>query len=104
LWDEDGLIVGIFKIENLPQKATFKTAVGFLKEEDHTDAAEFSIFVNKDPSFFAAERCFYDGRTDDLVLDLGRYSGQDVEIVLQVHALSTLTRHLAVWVDPRIEW
>lgn len=104
LWDEDGSIIGIFKIETLPQKATFKTTIGFLKEADHTDGAEFKVFVNKDPSFFAAERCFYDGRMDDLVLDLGRFSGQDVEIVLQVHVLTALTRHLAVWVDPRIEW
>lgn len=103
-WEEDALIVGIFRIENLPRKATFKTTIGFLKQEDQTDGVEFRIFVNKDPSFFAAERCFHDGRMDNLILDLGRYSGQDVEIVLQVHALSTLTRHLAVWVDPRIEW
>jgi hypothetical protein len=103
-WDEFGSIIGIFKIENLPQKATFKTTIGFLKEVDQTDAAEFKVFVNKDPSFFAAERCFYDGRMDDLVLDLGRYPGQDVEIVLEVHVLTALTRHLAVWVDPRIEW
>lgn len=102
--EEDALIVGIFRIENLPRKAAFKTTVGFLKQEDQTDGAEFRVFVNKDPSFFTAERCFYDGRTDELILDLGRYSGQDVEIVLQVHVLATLTRHLAVWVDPRIEW
>jgi hypothetical protein len=102
--DEGGSIVGIFKIENLPQKAAFKTRIGFLQEPDQTDGAEFRVFVNQDPSFFAAERSFYDGRLDDLVLDLGRYSGQDVEIVLQVHVLATLTRHLAVWVDPRIEW
>jgi hypothetical protein len=103
-WDEQASIIGIFKIENLPQKATFKTTIGFLKEADNTDAAEFKVFVNKDPSFFAVQRCLYDGRLDDLILGLGRYAGQDVEIVLQVHALSTLARHLAVWVGPRIEW
>jgi len=102
-WDETGFIVGIFEIKNLPQNATFKTTIGFLKQPDQTDAAEFKVFVNKDPSFFAAKRCFYDGRTDDLALDLGRYSGQDVEIVLQVHVLTAFARHLAVWVYPRIE-
>ena len=100
----EGTIVGIFKIENLPRKATFRTKIGFLKEEDHTDGAEFKVFVSGDPSFFAAKRCVYDGRMDELVLDLGRFSEQDVEIILQVRALEPLTRHLAVWVDPRVEW
>ena len=102
--DEYGFVVGIFKIENLPEKATFKTAIGFLKEANHTEGAEFKVFVNNDPSFYAAERCYYDGRLDDLALDLGKCSGQDIEIVLQVHVLNTSTQDLAVWVDPRIEW
>jgi len=102
--DEYGLVVGIFKIENLPEKATFKTTIGFLKEANQTIGAEFKVFVNNDPSFYTAERCYYDGRLDDLALYLGRYSGQDVEIVLQVHVLNTSTQDLAVWVDPRIEW
>jgi len=102
--DENGLVVGIFKIENLPEKATFKTTIGFLKEANQTDGAEVKAFVNNDPSFYAAERCYYDGRLDDLALYLGRYSGQDVEIILQVRVLNTSTRDLVVWVDPRIEW
>jgi len=101
--DEIGLIVGIFKIENLPEKATFKTKVGFLKGADQTDGAEFRVFVKKDPSFYAAQRCYYDGRLDDLAIYMGRYAGQEVEIVLQVRVLFTPTQDLAVWVDPRIE-
>lgn len=102
--DDIGLIVGIFKIENLPEKATFKTSIGFLKAANQTDGAEFKVFVNEDPSFYTNERCYFDGRLDDLALDLGRYSGQDVDIVLQVRALNTSAPNLAVWVDPRIEW
>jgi len=101
--DEIGLIVGIFKIENLPEKATFKTKVGFLKGADQSDGAEFRVFVKKDPSFYAARRCYYDGQLDDLALHLGKYAGQDVEIVLQVRVLFTAAQDLAVWVDPRIE-
>ena len=101
--NEFGLIVGIFKIENLPEKATFKVKVGFLKRANQTDGAEFRVFVKKDPSLYVAERCYYDGCLDDLALYLGRYAGQEVEIVLQVHVLYTSTQDLAVWVDPRIE-
>ncbi|MGB7294887.1 MAG: hypothetical protein WBC70_04795 [Candidatus Aminicenantales bacterium] len=101
--DEFGLIAGVFKIKDLPEHATFRSRVGFLKEADQTDGAEFKAFVNEDPSFYIAKRCFYDGRLDALVLDLGRYSGRDVEIVLQVRALNTSAQDLAVWVDPRIE-
>src|SRR4030042_5613325 len=42
--DDIGLIVGIFKIENLPEEATFKTTVGFLKEANQIDGAEFRVF------------------------------------------------------------
>ena len=104
LRDEFGLILGIFRVENLPEKAIFRTKIGFLKEADQTDGAEFKVFVKKDPSFYAARRCYYDGRLDDLSLDLGRYASQTVEVVLQVHVLYTSTQDLAVWVDPRIEW
>lgn len=104
LRDEFGLILGIFRIESLPEKAAFRTRVGFLKEASETDGAEFKVFVKKDPSFYAAKRCYYDGRLDDLSLYLGRYAGQKVDVVLQVHVLYTSTQDLAVWVDPRIEW
>jgi hypothetical protein len=104
LMEADASIIGIFKLENLPRNAVFRTNVGFLKEEDRTDSADFKVFVSRDPSLVEVRRGFYDGRLDDLALDLSRYYGQDVEIVLEVRALETLTRHLAVWVDPRIEW
>lgn len=102
--DEHGLIVGIFKIENLPEKATFKTDIGFLKEADQTEGAEFKVFVNKDPSFYTEKRCYFDGRLDNLSLDLGRYAGQDIELVLQVRVLYMGEQAWAVWVNPRIEW
>ncbi len=104
LMEANAAIIGIFKLGNLPRNAVFRTKVGFLKEEDRTDSADFKVFVSGDPSGVAAQRSFYDGRLDDLALDLGRFSGQDVEIVLEVRALETLTRHLAAWVDPHIEW
>ena len=81
-----------------------RAKVGFLLQTDRTDSAEFKVFVKGDPSDFASKLCFYDGRLDELVLDLERYAGKDVELVLQVRVLDTVTRHLAVWVDPRIEW
>lgn len=101
--DEFGLIVGIFKIEMLPEKAVFKAKIGFLKRANQTDGVEFRVFVKKDPSYYAAKRCYCDGHLDDFALDLGRYAGQKVEIVLQVHVLYASTQDLAVWVDPRIE-
>lgn len=104
-----GMIVGIFKIENLAENAIFKAKVGFLEESDQSDGVEFRVFVNREPSFYAATRCFYDGLLDDLVFNLDRYAGKNVEIVLQVwtlqvNALRTSIQDWAVWVDPRIEW
>jgi len=102
--DVYGLIVGIFKIENLPEKATFKAKIGFLKEANHTDGAVFRVFVNRDPSSYSDKECYYDRHLDDLFFSLDNYAGQDVEIVLLVHVLNSSTQVLAVWVDPRIEW
>jgi hypothetical protein len=104
LRDEFGFIVGIFKIDNLPEGATFKANVGFLKEANQTDGAEFKVFVNDDPSFYSTKQAYYDGHLDDLALDLARYSGQSIELVLQVHVLYKSAQVLAVWADPRIEW
>jgi hypothetical protein len=102
--NEYGSIVGIFKIENLANNAIFKAKVGFLEEAIQSDGVEFRVFVKSEPFFYSARRCYYDGCLDDLIFDLDRYAGQNVEIVLVVKALKTSTQDWAVWVDPRIEW
>lgn len=102
--NEYGLIVGIFRIENLAENAIFKAKVGFLEESIHSDGVEFRVFLHSEPSFYAAKKCFYDGRLDDLSLNLTKYAGKNVEIALQVNVLGTSTQDWAVWVDPRIEW
>jgi hypothetical protein len=102
--DQFGMIAGIFKLKNLPDNATFRAKIGFLSEPERTDSAEFRVFVNADPSFYAAKQCSYDTNLDDLGLDLGRYAGQDVELVLEVHVLFGSGPALAAWVNPRIEW
>jgi len=99
-----GLIVGIFKIRDLPDQATFRTKVGFLKGANNSDGVQFKVFVRRDPSFYAANSSYYDGKLDDLAIDLSRYAGQDIELVLQAHVLNNSAQDWAVWVDPRIEW
>ena len=104
-----GMIVGIFKIEDLAENAIFKAKIGFLEESVQSEIVEFRVFVNKDPTYYAAKQCFYDGHLDDLSLNLGKYAGQNVELVLQVktlhvNVLRTSNQDGSVWVDPRIEW
>jgi hypothetical protein len=101
--DESRLIVGVFRIRDIPKNATFRARIGFLKEAEQADGAEFRVFLNENPSRYAAKRCYHDGRLDDLVLDLGSFSGRDVEIVLQVRALNPAAQNLTAWIDPRIE-
>jgi len=102
--DEHGLIVGIFKIAQLPVKAVFKAQVGFLKGASQSDGAKFRVYAKKDPSFDATTWCAYDGKLDLIGLSLDRYARQEVELVLEVHVLKTSTQDWAVWVSPRIEW
>jgi hypothetical protein len=104
-----GMIVGIFKIENLAENAIFKAKIGFLEESFQSEVVEFRVFVNKDPTYYAAKQCFYDGHLDDLSLNLDKYAGQNVELVLQVktlhvNVLRASNQDGSVWVDPRIEW
>ena len=103
LSSEFGRIIGSFKIDNLPEGAIFKTKVGFLEGAYQSDGVEFRVLVNKDPSYYAANVCYYDGDLDELSLNLAKYEGQNVEIVIQVNALNTSTHDWAVWVNPRIE-
>lgn len=98
-----GLIYGLFKIKNLPPKATFRTRVGFLKGAENSDGVEFKVYARKDPRFYAAKRSYHDGSLDDLAIYLDRYKGEDIELVLQVHVVSSSAQDWAVWVDPRIE-
>jgi hypothetical protein len=102
--DEHGLIVGIFKIAKLPARAVFKAEVGFLKGASQSDGVKFRVYARKDPSFDAATWCAYDGKLDLIGLSLDRYSGQEVELVLEVHVLKTSAQDWAVWVSPRVEW
>ena len=108
-WRKDGMILGVFKIENLAENAIFKAKVGFLEESVQGDVKEFRVFVNEDPTYYAAIQCFHDGHLDDLFLNLDKYAGQNVELVLQVLVLQVIARGASlhdgsVWVDPRIEW
>lgn len=98
-----GKIIGIFKIEDLPKHAIFRAKVGFLKGAYQSDGVEFRVFVNRDPSYFAANVCYYDGHLDDLEINLEKYAGQNISIVLQVNAINTSTQDWSVWVNPRIE-
>lgn len=102
--NEFGQIVGIFAIENLADNTIFKAKVGFLEGSIQSDGVEFRVYVNREPSFYVARRCYYDGHLDDFIFDLHRYAGQNIEIVLQVSVLRTSTQDWAVWVDPRLEW
>jgi hypothetical protein len=101
--NESGLIAGIFKVRDLPERAVFRARAGFLMGAGQKDGAEFKVFLSEAPSFYAAKRCYPDGHLDALVLDLGCYAGRDVEIVLQVRAQNPSAPNLAVWVDPKIE-
>ncbi len=106
---QPGIIVGIFRIENLAENAIFKAKIGFLEESVQSEVVEFRVFVDKDPSYYAAKQCFYDGQLDDLSLNLDKYAGQNFELVLQVKTLHVNVLRPSnqggfVWVDPRIEW
>ncbi len=101
--NEHGLIVGIFKISNLPANAVFEAEVGFLKGATQTDGVRFKVYAKKDPSYSATTWCYCDGRLDPIGISLDEYAGKDIELVVEVHVFHTYAQDWAVWINPRIE-
>ena len=99
-----GMIIGIFQVGKLPENATFKAKVGFLKGANQTDGVKFKVSNMRDPRIYAEKTCYYDGKLDDLVLSLDQLAGHDIQVLLTVHVIDSYHQDLAVWVDPRIEW
>jgi hypothetical protein len=102
-WTKGGWIAGLYRDLVPASNVRFKSVVGFLKGAGASDGATFTVLVYEKGRYY---RVFRERVTPDryvnVDVDLNRWAGQKIALVLRVDAGATSTRDWAVWVKPRL--
>ena len=111
MWETDGWIVGSFSLFRsgvvLESGDRLVGKVGFL-EGALAGEVVFKIYYDQNPIEPGGERLLfeaqddYDERLVDIDLDLSEFSGQNGDIILQVHAFGSAAQDWAIWKNFRI--
>ncbi len=105
-WKDGGRIYGDFAGVAIPANAKLTAKVGFLKGATKSDGVEFQVFMI-DPKTNRGTKLIihgatYDGKLDDIAVDLSSYAGMTQTIRLAVYAKNSSTQDWAVWADAKI--
>lgn len=102
-WTKNGWIAGLYRDLVPASNVRFKSVVGFLKGAGASDGATFTVLVYEKGRYY---RVFRERVTPDryvnVDVDLNRWAGQKIALVLRVDAGATSTQDWAVWVKPRL--
>ena len=81
-----------------------KTVIGFLQGADESDGARFTVSIKADGQ---TRRIYAKGLTpkryENVDIDLSRWAGKVVHIILRVDAGNHSRQDYAVWVKPRLD-
>ncbi len=105
--NHDGYITGTLPQVKLGKSIHFKSAIGFVGNASKSDGVIFSVYMvdtttNKRTSRMIRKRV--DPKKYEYIdLDLSRYAGKVVTLMMRVDAGSTATQDTAVWIAPRFE-
>ncbi|WP_456370442.1 hypothetical protein [Thermodesulfatator atlanticus] len=103
-WEPRGWISGEYPVLLLGKGVHFKAVVGFLKGAKASDGALFKVYVKDDQNrktrVFA--RYVSPDRYVHVDVDLSRYAGKPIALILYVNAWRTSAQDWAVWVAPRL--
>ncbi len=105
-WKNGGRIYADFTGITIPAKAKLTAKVGFLKGATKSDGVEFQAFMI-DPKTNRGTKLIihgatYDGKLDDISVDLSSYAGMTQTIRLAVFAKNSSTQDWAVWADAKV--
>ncbi len=104
-WEARGWISGEYPSLLLGKGVHFKAVVGFLKGAKASDGAIFKVYV-KDNKNHKKIRVFARylpcDRYTHVDVDLSRYAGKRITLILYVNAWHTSAQDWAVWVAPRL--
>ncbi len=100
-WKKNGIISGVYSDISIPENASFKAAVGFLKGAASSDGVIFQVRILEQASgtarTLATVKASYDGTLDEMAIDLKDYAGKKVSFTLYVSAAGHSTQDWAVW-------
>ncbi|MEM3137905.1 MAG: hypothetical protein QW760_05255, partial [Thermofilaceae archaeon] len=103
--NQDGAIYGLYYL-TMPENARFTARIGFLNGAHHTDGVIFEVewMISSPPARYRLFNItkWYDGRLNNVSIDLRRFHGQRGILVLKVSAYRSSGQDWAVWVDPQI--
>jgi hypothetical protein len=81
----------------------FKTVVGFLQGAGASDGATFTVQVYENGRYQRVfRRTFRPDRYVNVDVDLSRWAGKKINLILRVDSGATSTQDWAVWVKPRL--
>ncbi len=102
-WTKGGWIAGLYRDLVPASQVRFKSVVGFLKGAGASDGATFTVQVYENGRYY---RVFKETVTPDryvnVDVDLSRWAGKKIALVLRVDAGATSTQDWAVWIKPRL--
>ncbi len=104
-WKNNGNIIGVFPGIKIPANASFRASVGFIKGATQTDGVKYYVsIVNPGGGAVLLKElaAAYDGKFDQISVDLSPYAGSTVDFRLSVSAAGRANQDWAVWVSAAI--
>jgi|LGVF01.1.fsa_nt_gb hypothetical protein len=102
-WIDRGYIAGFYPSMVLASQVHFKTVIGFLKGASNSDGATFTVQVYENGRYQRVfRRNLGPGRYASVDVDLSRWAGKKINLIMRVDAGNNSTQDWAVWVKPRL--
>ena len=104
-WKNNGNIIGVYPGIKIPAGATFKASVGFIQGAAQSDGVKYFIsIVNPGGGAVLLKElaASYDGKFDQISVDLSPYAGSTVDFRLSVSAAGRANQDWAVWASAAI--
>jgi len=104
-WQEQWQSGGYMLPLQLPYNARFTSKVGLLKDSIDSGGVTFLFGVqeeNGSVNWWPGVTATYDGKLDNIDIDLSAYGGRKVMAVLRVEAGPGVGKNLAIWIRPVI--
>jgi parallel beta-helix repeat protein len=102
-WKKDGFLQGVFPPLEIGGRTRFKSTVGMLKGAGPSDALSFDILVREGRRDTVVKgQALQGSRRVALDVDLSRWRGKKVQLILRVRRLKGTRSLPGVWVNPMV--
>jgi hypothetical protein len=102
-WVGNGHVAGFYPAMFLAPGVHFKTVIGFLQGAGASDGATFTVQVYENGRYQRVfRRTLRADRYANVDVDLSRWAGKKINLILRVDSGASSTQDWAVWVKPRL--